>query len=530
MFGAFALSILVAIWSLPGFLVQDSPLYLYNTHLIHELLRSHSPYREYFILDGRPMPYWGAYALLGVLMPVLPPRVADQVLMTLTSVGVASAIMWLRWRVVGWQGGAVVAPLVILLSINVLWMYGIYSFLLGVILYAATLAYWWRSRDRMGAGHAAVLAVLLLAGYFGHLMSFGPTAIGLVALALLSPGQHFRARLKWTALSIVPSVPLVLFYFRMMGAEGQGSPSWKGLSNVWSPADWLNYLFMADFPSFQEYGIKSSGSPIIELLFTLPPPSRWALIGLSLIVGAAFLHRSDEDRAFYRLHRGWIALAAVLLVGGAVGPSDVGTDAGTLRERMLLLGFVALVPVLRVKSNLALTRAGMCLVTWAAISQVILCWDYALKSDRVVGEFMKVRPHVGTNQRVAAIVEAEQWPYRTNPLIHAPSLLGLHTGNMIWNNHAPARSFFPIKYRSAELRELSLGVSDRRYYDDPDAPGHREAALNAYQRFMARNHESIDVLVLVSRKPDPYERSGVWFEPGPAYASASVRVLRHRSN
>ena len=529
-FGVFALAIVVAIWSLPGFLVQDSPLYLYNTHLIHELLRSQSPFQEYFVLDGRPMPYWGAYALLGALMTVLPPRVADQVLMTLTSVGLATAVVWLRWRVAGWQGGAIVALLVIVLSVNVLWMYGIHNFLLGAILYVATLAYWWRVRDRMGAGHAAVLALLLLAGYFAHLMSFVPAAMGVGVLALLTPGDNFRTRFKWTALSLVPCVPLVLFYFGMMGAEGQGSPYWKGLTDMGSSADWLKYLFMADFPSFQEYGMKSSGGPILDLLFFLPPPSRFALIGLCLIAGGAFLHRSEEDRVFYRLHRGWTALAAVLLVGGALGPSDMGTAAGTMRERMLLLGFVALVPVLKVKTNLAFTRTGACLVAMAAIGQVILCWDYALKSNRLVGEFMKVKPHVGTNQRVAAVVETWEWPYRTNPLIHAPSLLGIHTGNMIWNNHAPALNFFPIKYRNAELRTLSSRVSDRRYYDDPFAPGHREAALNAYVSLMERSHESIDFLVLISPTPELFEHSGQWFEPAPVYESTRMKVLRHRSN
>jgi len=392
-----------------------------------------------------------------------------------------------------------------------------------------TLVYWWQVRDRLGAAHAAVLAVLLLAGYFAHLMSFGPTAMGLVVLALFTPGPNVRRRVLWTGLSVLPTVPLVLFYLNMMGAEGQSTPYWKGLADASSPAAWLNYLFMADFPSFQEYGMKGSGGPIIEFLFAVPPPSRWALIGLDLIVGGAFVRRTEEDRSFYRLHRGWIALAAVLLVGGAFGPSDAGTAAGTMRERMLLLGFVALAPVLKVKSNEVLTRVGSGLVVMAAIGQVILCWDYALKSNRLVGEFMKVKPIVGTNQRVAAIVESAEWPYRTNPLIHAPHLLGLHTGNLIWSNHGPALNFFPIKYRNEELRDLSLRISDRRYRDDPLAPGYRDAALDAYLKLMTASHDSIDVLLLVSPTPELYTNNGQWFEPEPVYENTLVKVLRHRS-
>ena len=103
---------------------------------------------------------------------------------------------------------------------------------------------------------------------------------------------------------------------------------------------------------------------------------------------------------------------------------------------MWLFGCVALVPMLKVKTSLVLTRVGTVLVAWAAIAQVILCWDYALRSSRLVREFMEIKPHVGLNKRVAAVIELDQWPYRTNPLIHAPSLLGLSTGNLIWNNHS----------------------------------------------------------------------------------------------
>src|SRR5262245_1684719 len=97
-FGTFASSILIAIWVLPGFLVQYGPLYLYNTRLMLELTHESSPFHQYFTMNWKPMPYWGAYAVLGGMMAGLPARTADQVLMSLTSVGVASTVMWLRWR------------------------------------------------------------------------------------------------------------------------------------------------------------------------------------------------------------------------------------------------------------------------------------------------------------------------------------------------------------------------------------------------------------------------------------------------
>jgi len=527
-FVALALPLLVAIWSLPGFLVQDGPLYLYNSHIMLESLRSGSPFEPYVAFDPRPLPYWGAYALLMALMPVLSPRAADQVLMTLTSVGVASALMWLRWRVAGWQGAAVIVPLTIVLSVNVLWTYGLYSFLLGAILYFVTLGYWWRIREGMGARHAAVLAALLIAGYFCHLVSFALTAGGLMVLAVVTPGPGVGRRLRWTVASVLPSVPLVIAYARLMGTGGEAGLHWRGITNFFSPAEWLTYIFMADVPTIHNNGMEVPGARVIQFLFDLPPPSRWALIGLFLLVIVPAVHRSEEDWAHYKARRGWIILSAVLLIGGAIGPSDLGGAHGFLRERVVLLGFATVVPALHVRPNQVLTRIGGGLLLMAAMVQVCLFWDYGLRADRLVGEFMKAKPYVGTGNRVAAVMVKSERYYRSNPLVHTPDMLGIDTGNLVWNNSGPGIYYFPMKYRSGEARVLSLFLSSTMDYYDFASPRRKAAALTDYRTMLNRFHGDIDVLVMWSSTPELDDINRQWFEPQPLYQSGSVKVLGRR--
>ena len=103
---------------------------------------------------------------------------------------------------------------------------------------------------------------------------------------------------------------------------------------------------------------------------------------------------------------------------------------------------------------------------------------------------------MGTSKRVAAIVITRGWPYRTDPLVHAPSLLGLYGGNLVWNNHAPAFFFFPIKYRDAEAREVALRISNWSRRDFVIAQGDPAAAPGVYRDIMARSHGSIEVRVV----------------------------------
>ena len=305
---------------------------------------------------------------------------------------------------------------------------------------------------------------------------------------------------------------------------------WRGITNFLSPADWLAYAFMADVPTIHNFGMDAPGSRFIQLLFDLPPPSRWALIGLLLLVIGPAIRRSDEDKRFYNTRRGWIVLGAVLLVGGSVGPDDLGSAHGFLRERAVFLGFATFAPALRVSPGRALARMGFGLVVSAAIVQLGLFWDYGLKADRLVGEFMKAKPYVGTGKRVAGVMVNTGWHYRTSPIVHLPNMLGLDNENLVWNNYGPALDYFPIKYRRGEAKVLSLFIGNGMHFYDFKSAENKGAALNDYRAMMEQHHSEIDVLVMWSSTPELDEINRQWFEPQSLHESEHVKVLAHRAH
>ena len=177
---------LAAVWTVPWFVTQDGPAHVYNAQILAWSFDPQSPFRSAYTIQWKPIPNWVGQLVLAGLVAALPAWVADRIMISLTLVGFASALLWLRWRVAGGRGLAGPALLAALLAMNFAWLFGFTSFMLGSCLFPITLGVWWSGRDRLRQPHGRYSALLVL-GYFCHLVSVGLTAVGLVVLSVASP-------------------------------------------------------------------------------------------------------------------------------------------------------------------------------------------------------------------------------------------------------------------------------------------------------------------------------------------------------
>ena len=148
------------------------------------------------------------------------------------------------------------ALLAALLGMNIAWLFGFTSFLLGACLFPLTLGVWWTGRDRLGWGRVAALAALLVLGYFGHLVSLGLTVVGLAVLAALTPCRRERPGGGSPCLGrppgpdgagrALPLVPLGLVYLNLSRRGGPLRPEWGHLTNPLSLRAWAVQLTWAD--------------------------------------------------------------------------------------------------------------------------------------------------------------------------------------------------------------------------------------------------------------------------------------------
>ncbi len=177
----------LAIWVSPCFVTQDGPAHLYNAHVLRRWFDPASPYRSIYTIRWQPLPNWAGHLLFLALDVTLPPQAAERLAATLTLIALAGATAWLRYLVDGERSPMASAALAALIGLNVTWLFGFTSFLLGASIFAITLGVWWVGRERLTWGRVLALGGLVVAGYFCHPVTLGLTAFGLIVLAALAP-------------------------------------------------------------------------------------------------------------------------------------------------------------------------------------------------------------------------------------------------------------------------------------------------------------------------------------------------------
>src|SRR5215470_18106905 len=101
---------LAAVWSHRWFVTQDGAIYLYNTHILTQSLKSNNPFSDYYPVQWLPVPYWSVYAVLGAITSVLSERVSDHLMVSITSAGFFASLLWLRGKVRGRKGLVFATP------------------------------------------------------------------------------------------------------------------------------------------------------------------------------------------------------------------------------------------------------------------------------------------------------------------------------------------------------------------------------------------------------------------------------------
>jgi hypothetical protein len=457
-FCALVTPVLIAIWFVPWFVTQDGPVHLYNAHILSELSKGTTAFQDAYAVRSGLLPYVGTYKVLAGLMAVFSPRVVDRIAMTITSVGFAWSVIWLRARVAGWTGMIAIVPLVVIIAFTRLWLLGLYGFLFGACLFTLALGLWWKWRDNLRPLFCIALSILLAIGFFVHIVSTTVTAVGLVVLAVATPTRDLQKRLIQIGIILLPSLCLAIWFAGVMSTSGSGGLDWIHLNDPWSVSNWLRYLQEIDFISISFKTVIANALLIsTDLPFSRNPsssfavlsPSLWALIGTVALTMSTLDGSNTLRRIRTSTYRGWVVITLGLFGVAAFGPGGAGQGATILRERLLLLGLVALVAILRFDLKKRLARAGVFALTLAAILQIAFIWDYALISNQIASEFMTTARHVESRQRVSFVMADTRTWYLVNPLPNLTSQLGIGTNAIVWNNYGPAYYYFPVSFKNA---------------------------------------------------------------------------------
>jgi hypothetical protein len=159
----------------------------------------------------------------------------------------------------------------------------------------------------------------------------------------------------------------------------------------------------------------------------------------------------------------------------------------------------------------------------ALLLQSVIIWDYALDSNRTAGQIIRAKSLVGRNQRIATLFVEIRGRFRANPLLHADNLLGVGTGNIVWNNHETRYYYFPVQFRPGIDRPDSSDLEWLAIDDDPvDTP----ARPVVWKYLLTHHSEAIDTVLVWRDNPTFSEITPQWYEE--AASEGDVRIYRRR--
>src|SRR5262249_50462106 len=526
--------LLLAIWCFPWFLTQDAPFHLYNAEISRQRAAGHQDFAKIYSFRGALLPFIGGHEMLYFLQSFLPARLVDRLIMTITSVGFAAALVWFRQRLVGPAGLALFVPLSILIAGSRLWLLGLYPFLLGSLFVPIILALWWKWRNDLGPVRALVLAALLLFGYVFHIISTAVIVVGLAVLALLTPGNNFRRRLLWTAAASVPVIALILrFRSATVHSEGSGL-NWIGLDNARSITSWLTYLQDPDFLSISFRSsvlgfLLPSDCPFVETpsqKYAIFWPVLWLVIALLLLARCTLANRPSAGSLLRQsCYRGWFCFAVVLLALGLFGPSDVG-EGSILRERLLVFAVIVMVPLVRFQWGQRMARVAAVLLWFSAIAQIAFVYDYASRANRIASDFVSVAGKISSGQRVAGALVNTSTHYLVSPLPNLIDQVGVESRAIIWNNYGPNYSYSPVAFANDESSDTTnevLWLNEVLISDEAESLA--EADPEQWVKNIDLGMSETDVLVVWGSAPWFEKLNERWFEAEPFFERGELRAF-----
>jgi hypothetical protein len=517
------------IWAVDYFINQDGSGHVYSASLMTELLKGNPAVSEVYTFNSISFPNSSGHWILIFLLHFFSPFTVTKIIVTFTYLGLVAAVGWLRWITVGREGVATALLIGAAIGFNWLWLMGFYNFTIGVIGFAFTLGLFYRWREDMNFPRALSLAALLVLVYFSHIISFGILAVSICLLSVFVSPSKWKKTIFWTALAFLPIVPLLIIYKLLSEAGGGFSPVWRNLSDPYSISSWLTQIRSADLfviISRRTFPFTDANSSA----FAVFTPGLWILGAIFfLLIATAQYFRKQKD--FLKKYYAFAILFAVCLFIAMFAPDDFQlTHGGVLRERFLLCGLIAFVPLFRTDNSIWLKRFAQFCLAFVIVFQTLALWEYSLFSNNLAKDLVAAQSSVQENTRLVSVsIQEDGLRYHSQPTGQMDNYLGIGGKNVqVWDNYEIGHYLFPIVAKDISHRQFVLGYTGSNVFALNDKSVNFEEKLSKLEALLEANSNKIDVLLVWGKDARVEAILNRWFESEPYFQSGEVRLFRRR--
>lgn len=513
------------IWAVRYFVNGDGSGHLYTSFVMLRLLRGDVFFTDVFAFNSLAVPNSSGHWLMAGLLAIFSPIIVTKIIVTLSFVVFAAAIVHLRCRT---GGGDIFVSILFATAIafNWLWMQGSYNYMFGVAGSTLTLSLFFSWRDHMSISRTVVLAALLAFVFVSHLVSFVILAGSLFLLAAFAERKNARRALASVCAALAPCIPLLISY-RMISRSGEPFvPAWRSLANAASPASWIVQIFYADpfalisrrtLPFYTES----------SALFFLLAPVVWIAVSAFIMMLATLLNARSEPIDLRR-RLPFALLSAACALAAFFGPDDFGiTNGSILRERMLIAALIFFVPVFNLKGRTILKNAARASLIFVVIFQSAAFWDYSIAASRATSDFMAARQSIPENVSIASVGFVDDaLRYHASPTAQAVNYLGVNKDVIVWDNYELGHYLFPVVTRRPADKDFVYGLSGSNVLYSNYSKDEAERKIENLDAILTQNHDKIDFLVTYGDERMFSRVVGKWYDRTPIFESGGVRVLK----
>jgi hypothetical protein len=402
----------------PAWIVKHPPLQDLPFHLaaIRVIKSFHDPafgFDQNFVLTlGRTQ--YVLYYLLGAALATVAGVVGANVV--LVSLYLGGTVLALRALLVAFGRDERLCLLVVPLLYNMMFLYGLFPFLLGIPILFFALALAVRHFERPTAGQGAALCALALALFYSHVFPFGIFCIGFAAMF------PWARPSRWVA-AAAPAAPAiaVLVWWSTCTEAGRLARG-AAMDNAADPRRSLDAA-IADLPNWFTNIFRDSSDDL-------------TLIALAIVVVAALgLSLGDRDRAKPEA-RAYVLLPIACIVLYFVLPQAHGY-IWLIAQRFPILFAMTAIPLVRMPRG-----ARGLLVTSAAVAVAVAavfntCSHFIRFEQDEVGDLDGALAAMAPDRRVCALIYDKGSEFTNSvPFLHFGSYYQVEKGGVVMFTYA----------------------------------------------------------------------------------------------
>lgn len=441
---------LVPIWAFKYFPTTDGASHLENAYTLLHLADSDRDFGRYYDLNAAPTPNWFSHLALAGLMVLLPPLIAEKVMLSGYVVFFTLAMLYYL-RSVNRESG-LYAFLAVPFIYNVTLQMGFYNFAFSVPVMFAVLGFWWRRRWRpVTPGTAIALNAALIALFFFHLVTLVLTLATITGMAVLLHRKDLARAMSLLA-ALTPSVVLPAYFVGSWGAATAGEYRLGDLAALFR----LEVL-VSHHPGTQYV------ADAIALLFA-------ALLVVTLVWNRSGLRQRTlqfrlEERDLFLL----AAIATVILYW--LIPQSIA-GGSFMHERLAIYPFLLLLPWLTTRLARPLRDALVVVAVILTAAHLTLLSDRFAALDELLEDYTSGIEQVGKNDVILPICCDQKVLSDTRicTFLHAQGYYCVETGAIELANYEAKARHFPLRY-TAEMNPFGrvLTNENKPWTAQPDA-------------------------------------------------------------